>query len=94
MGYTLIFHTLYEKKQDVYFEQTWFSIKDEFNIKAFKSAWHNLLKRHPILRTSFLLNNVNKPLQIVYKKSKFLWIEKDFNKMRQTIHLLLNSVGL
>jgi len=49
----------------VYFEQSIFTIKGEFDEAAFERAWQRVVDRHSILRSSFLWEELEKPQQVV-----------------------------
>jgi amino acid adenylation domain-containing protein len=63
----MLFHTLYSPKLGVYFEQSIFTIEGDFDRSAFQRAWQQVVTRHPILRTGFMWDGLEKPLQIVYR---------------------------
>lgn len=64
----MLFHSIYSPDSGAYFEQSLFTIKGDLNIAAFESAWKRVVQRHSILRTSFLWEELEKPLQAVYRQ--------------------------
>jgi amino acid adenylation domain-containing protein len=72
----MLFHSLYSPGTGTYFEQSLFTIKGDFDVSAFDQAWQSVVDRHPILRTSFLWEDLEKPLQIVHRRLT-LKIEKE-----------------
>ncbi|MBF0229003.1 MAG: amino acid adenylation domain-containing protein [Desulfamplus sp.] len=64
----ILFHSLMDQGGATYFEQACFNVKGEVNIPLFEQAWNELIKRHDILRTIFVLKNVPQPLQVVLKQ--------------------------
>ena len=62
----MLFHCLFAPEQSVYFEQSLFTIKGELDVAAFEKAWERVVQRHSILRTAFLWEDLEKPLQCVY----------------------------
>src|SRR5262245_4140971 len=63
----MLFHTLYAPKSGIYFEQSVFTIEGDFNRSAFQRSWQQGVTSHPILRTGFVWEGLEKPLQIVYR---------------------------
>jgi amino acid adenylation domain-containing protein len=66
----MLFHTLYSANADPYVYQYTARIKGNLNVTAFKQAWQEVMNRHQVLRTSFYWQEVEKPLQVVYKRIK------------------------
>src|ERR1051325_1856905 len=64
----MLFHTLYAPGTGAYFEQSIFTVEGDFNASAFERAWQELINRHSILRTSFLWEGLEKPLQVVHRQ--------------------------
>src|ERR1041385_2076044 len=64
----MLFHCLYLHTSSVYFEQSLFTIKGELNVSAFENSWKRLIQRHSILRTAFLWEDLEKPVQVVYRE--------------------------
>lgn len=66
----LLFQSLYEPELGVYFFQFRFAIRGNLNVVAFDHAWQQVAARHTALRTGFYWENLDKPLQIVYRQVK------------------------
>jgi surfactin family lipopeptide synthetase C len=64
----LLFHSVGESGDQVYFIQYCGTIEGDLNPSAFEQAWRYLVQRHPIFRTSFHWEEMDKPLQVVHKK--------------------------
>ena len=64
----LLFHTLYAPRSGVYFVQDCYTLWGDLNVPAFERTWQHMLDRHSILRTIFIWENREKPLQIVYRQ--------------------------
>ena len=69
----MLFHALYAPESRAYFHQEGFTIKGDFDVSAFKRAWEEVMKRHDVLRTAFLWERRDKPLQIVYRRVELPW---------------------
>src|SRR5262245_24981075 len=74
----MLFHTLYDSKSDVYFEQLRCVLRGDLNVSAFKRAWQYVVERHPVLRTAFYWEDLEKPLQVVYRQVDLPWVEQDW----------------
>ncbi|MEH2000299.1 MAG: amino acid adenylation domain-containing protein [Nostoc sp.] len=74
----MLFHTLYAPESEVYFEQLLCLLQGKLNFPAFEQAWHSVVARHPILRSSFYWEEIEKPLQMVSKQVELPWKELDW----------------
>jgi amino acid adenylation domain-containing protein/FkbM family methyltransferase len=74
----MIFHTLLAPESRVYFQQESYSLHGALNVAALKQAWQQVIDRHSILRTSFVWERRDKPLQIVYRHIELPWDQKDW----------------
>ncbi|MDX6271914.1 MAG: hypothetical protein QOD28_3137, partial [Acidobacteriota bacterium] len=74
----LLFHSLYSPETDAYLQQLRFSINGRLDVPAFERAWQRVVERHPILRTSFVWERQEKPLQVVRRSVKLPWTELDW----------------
>ena len=63
----MLFHCLYSPNSSVYFEQSLFTIKGHLNVPAFEDSWKRVVQRHSILRTAFLWEDLEKPVQAVFR---------------------------
>jgi len=63
----MLFHTLYAPGSGIYFEQSIFTIEGDLDRAAFERAWRLVVARHSILRTGFVWEGVEKPLQVVFR---------------------------
>ena len=62
----MLFHSLYSPSTGVYVEQRWCVIEGQLDVKAFQSAWNNVVNRHSILRSEFHWEETETPVQVVY----------------------------
>ncbi|MBW4570976.1 MAG: amino acid adenylation domain-containing protein [Tolypothrix carrinoi HA7290-LM1] len=77
----MLFHTVYAPNSGVYVEQVLFTICGELNIAAFKQAWQKLVERHPVLRTLFVWEKQQVPLQVVRKQVELPWNYCDWREL-------------
>jgi amino acid adenylation domain-containing protein len=54
----------------MHFEIIAWTIHGEVNIEAFEKAWQSVVDRHPVLRTFFVWEGLDEPLQVVRKQVK------------------------
>ncbi|HEX4494362.1 MAG TPA: non-ribosomal peptide synthase/polyketide synthase [Thermoanaerobaculia bacterium] len=64
----MLFHTLYSPGEGVYFEQFNMVFGEDFDPAAFERMWQELIRRNPILRTSFAWEGLEEPVQIVHRQ--------------------------
>jgi hypothetical protein len=86
----LLFQSLYEPELGVYFFQVSFTLHGNLNVVAFDRAWQQVAARHTALRTGFYWENLDKPLQIVYRQVKVPLEELDLrgiDSIEQQKHL-------
>ena len=74
----MMFHTLYAPGSGAYVVHISSRIEGDLNIDAFKRAWQKILDRHPILRSAYLWDKVDKPLQVVRTGVTLPWYEPDW----------------
>jgi amino acid adenylation domain-containing protein/non-ribosomal peptide synthase protein (TIGR01720 family) len=61
----MLMHTLREPESGLFFLQKVLPLKD-LDVPSFLRAWRRVVDRHPILRTSFHSEGLNKPVQVVH----------------------------
>ncbi|MEM7061632.1 MAG: amino acid adenylation domain-containing protein [Cyanobacteria bacterium P01_B01_bin.77] len=73
----LLFHSFYGPKTGVYVVQVGYTLKGELNHDAFEQAWQQLIERHTILRTAFVWDNLEAPVQVVGQKVTLpiIWLD-------------------
>lgn len=77
----MLFHTLYAPESEVYFEQLLCTLQGELNFPGFVQAWQQVVARHPVLRSSFHWEEIDKPLQMVNKQVELPWVELDWRNL-------------
>lgn len=86
----MLFHTLYAPESEIYFEQLLCILQGKLNFSAFEQAWQQVVARHPVLRSSFYWEEIEKPLQMVSKQVDLPWEElnwQNFTADEQQQHL-------
>ena len=64
----MLFHSLMDKTSDNYFDQMSCRVYGEINLQAVEQSMNALLERYSVLRTNFIHENLEKPVQIVHKQ--------------------------
>ncbi|WP_139488459.1 non-ribosomal peptide synthase/polyketide synthase [Brevibacillus dissolubilis] len=67
----MLFHSLYAEGAGAYTVQNLAVFTGHLDIDAYEKAWQKVISRHTILRTGFLWEEVEKPLQVVFEKVSF-----------------------
>ncbi|MGE5659092.1 MAG: condensation domain-containing protein [Actinomycetota bacterium] len=73
----ILFHSLFAPELGLYLFQMPFLLRGNLNIDAFYSAWQQVAERHASLRTGFFWEDINKPLQVVYRQVKVPLEQRD-----------------
>jgi hypothetical protein len=79
----MLFHSLYERESSLYFFHSPIGLRGNLNIKAFEEAWQQIVDRHAIWRTGFYWEDIDNPLQVVYKKVKISLNQYDWRGIEQ-----------
>lgn len=78
----ILFHVLSAPDSGVYISQTTCILQGNLNLLAFEQAWQEVVNRHSALRTGFVWEGLEKPVQIVYREvkleiAKYDWCQLD-----------------
>ncbi len=80
----MIFHSLFAPASDVYFRQHSCTLQGDLDRRAFGQAWERIISRHPILRTSFHWEGLDRPLQMVHHETRFHIEQDDWRGLSQS----------
>jgi amino acid adenylation domain-containing protein/non-ribosomal peptide synthase protein (TIGR01720 family) len=80
----LLFQSLYAPEAAVYFEQLSCNLRGAFDVDAFRQAWQELTDRHPILRTRFVWDRLERPLQVVSRRVDLPLEQEDWRGLSAT----------
>jgi len=86
----ILFHLLSDPDSGIYLSQTTCILHGNLNISAFEQAWQKVVNRHPSLRTAFVWEGLDKPVQVVYREVKLLIQQYDWcglSAINQEAHL-------
>ncbi len=74
----MLFHRLLDPASAVYHEQLSCALEGELDAAALAAAWEQVVERHAVLRTSFVWEEVERPLQIVHRRVPVIWRHEDW----------------
>src|SRR5271169_5601709 len=74
----MLFHTLLSPKTGVYFNQIIYTLTGRLQEAAMQRAWREVTDRHEPLRTLFVWEGQEKPLQVVRRRVTLPWEEHDW----------------
>ncbi len=74
----MLFHSLYAPESGVYVEQMDCPLHGRVDVLAFERAWGHVIERHPILRTAFLWEELDEPLQVVQQQVDLPFEQRDW----------------
>ncbi|WP_346728620.1 non-ribosomal peptide synthase/polyketide synthase, partial [Corallococcus exiguus] len=77
----LLFHSLLEGGSGVYVEQLAWEVRGGLKVEALKQAWQTVVERLSILRTRFLWEGLEEPLQVVQRTVQLPWEERDWSSL-------------
>ncbi len=63
----MLFHSVYSPGSGVYVVQVSLRLSGRLDTQAFARAWQRVVERHGILRTAFYWEDLEKPVQVVYR---------------------------
>ncbi|MFZ1006511.1 MAG: amino acid adenylation domain-containing protein [Candidatus Sulfotelmatobacter sp.] len=79
----MLFDALYEPGSGAYVIQVNSKIQGDCNIPAFQRAWQKILERYPSLRSAFVWDRVERPLQVVRKEVGLTWDQPDWRGLSE-----------
>src|ERR1051325_5791708 len=92
----MLFHTLEAPESGVYFEQSVLTIEGPLDTSAFERAWQAVINRHSILRSAFLWQNLESPVQVVHRHvdvaiDKHDWRDRTVEAQNQSLEEYLSA---
>jgi len=75
----MLFHSLHEPHSSLYFTQLGCSIRGPLDAGAFRQAWTEVVRRHAVLRTSFIWEDLKAAVQVVHNDAELPWQEEDWS---------------
>ncbi|MEH2068927.1 MAG: amino acid adenylation domain-containing protein [Nostoc sp.] len=75
----MLFETLAASESGIHLEQCILNLQiAQFDSLAFKKAWQRVVERHSVLRTAFIWENQDQPLQVVLKEVEISLEQQDW----------------
>jgi amino acid adenylation domain-containing protein/non-ribosomal peptide synthase protein (TIGR01720 family) len=74
----MLFHSLMAPESGVYVNQVTCTLPADLDRGLFRQAWERLVERHGVLRTAFLWDGLDAPLQVVRESCALPWQEVDW----------------
>src|SRR4249920_2224148 len=81
----MLFHSILDPSSGMYLSQAVFSIESRVNVLAFRQAWEEVVRRHAILRTAFVWENLKEARQVVLKNVELPWREEDWSDCSEDV---------
>jgi amino acid adenylation domain-containing protein/non-ribosomal peptide synthase protein (TIGR01720 family) len=76
----ILFHSIYAPDSGVYVLQIHCTLRG-VNVAALERAWQTVVDLHPVLRTAFVWENVERPLQVVGREVRAPWRKLDWREV-------------
>jgi amino acid adenylation domain-containing protein/non-ribosomal peptide synthase protein (TIGR01720 family) len=77
----MLFHTAHEPGSGIYVEQFSCRLVGPLDAGALRSAWQDVVDRHPALRTSFHWTGIAAPVQVVHRAVEPAWVQQDWRSL-------------
>lgn len=75
----MLLEATHQPESLAYFEQFTFVIRGTLDVAAYRNAWETVIDRHAVLRSQFLWQKDERPLQVVMKKVTLPWEDVDWS---------------
>jgi amino acid adenylation domain-containing protein/non-ribosomal peptide synthase protein (TIGR01720 family) len=80
MQEAMLFNTLYDAESSAYFEQISFRLLGELEVPQVKNSLKELFKQHDILRTIYIYQDIDQPIQVILESQKIgFHYQEEFN---------------
>jgi amino acid adenylation domain-containing protein/non-ribosomal peptide synthase protein (TIGR01720 family) len=76
----ILFHSLYSEGSTDYHVQFVYGIEGDLDVAALRAAWQHAVDRHPILRTTFAWEGLDRPVQVVQPRAGVQFRELDWRE--------------
>lgn len=82
----MVFHSLMTPETGVYIESIGYTLRGELDVESFIRAWQTAAERHSILRTAFVWEGVDQPLQAVFHEVDLPLQQEDWRAIPREEH--------
>lgn len=76
----MLFHSLLAPTSGVYIDQLRFDLHGTLDVSTFAQAWQQVIARHPVLRTAFVWEGLEKSIQVVVREVNIPWEYQDWQQ--------------
>ncbi|MBW4636041.1 MAG: amino acid adenylation domain-containing protein [Iphinoe sp. HA4291-MV1] len=92
----MLYHALYAPHSGVYCQQFSCTFTGKLDVQAFEQAWQQVVARHVVLRTAFIWERQDQPLQVVYRQVKlpveiYSWLDLSPDEQQQQLKAFLEK---
>ena len=77
----MLFHSLVAPESGVYVNQVTGTLPADLDCRLFRQSWERLVARHGVLRTAFLWDGLDAPLQVVCRSGALPWQDLDWRDL-------------
>src|SRR5882724_582753 len=77
----LLFHSLYEPQSTVYVTTLSCRLVGALDAQAFEQAWQSVVARHTVLRTAFVGQDLERPVQVVLRRAALPFRHHDWRDL-------------
>jgi amino acid adenylation domain-containing protein len=77
----ILFHLLDKPSSGIYLNQQSYTLQGELDVEAFQKAFQEVVNRHEILRSGFILSAQDGPLQAVFRQISLPWAMYDWTDL-------------
>ena len=74
----MLFHSLSDQESGQYVEQAACTLAGDVDPASLRQAWEGVLARHSVLRAGFHWEEVDRPVQVVYREVELPWRQEDW----------------
>ena len=89
----ILYHTIRAPESEVYFEQIRCMLDGPLDVNKLQAAWDFVVERHPVLRTAFLWEGLEQPLQVVRQTVTVPWELLDWQDKSESVEAQLENLA-
>ncbi|MEM7348529.1 MAG: condensation domain-containing protein, partial [Chloroflexota bacterium] len=86
MQHLMLLYTLGQPDDDILFTQMRYTLGGQIEVALLRKAWQQMVNRHPALRTAFIWDDTDSPLQIVWQQAHLAVEEIDLRQVSSDEH--------
>jgi NRPS condensation-like uncharacterized protein len=79
----LLFHSLYAPQSSVYVVSVGWQLRGALDGEALERAWRQVVERHEVFRTAFVGQELETPLQVVWREVELPFVHEDWRGVGQ-----------